>query len=135
MANPDSEHEEAVECVFLPSSTATITHQTLRHPQTYIFTFDSLSSKHPQAVKRLGKYLLMEAHDKKQRDEDTLIEPKGMQAHVSICRFQVSWSVIQVPHQPNHCDCGVYLLHFAKTFMKDPKLSSEIIQNVCFSVG
>ncbi|KAH8998537.1 hypothetical protein EDB92DRAFT_1181303 [Lactarius akahatsu] len=98
MANPDSEHEEAVE-----------------HSQTYIFTFDSLSSKHPQAVKRLGKYLLMEAHDKKQRDEDTLIEPKGMQAHV--------------PHQPNHCDCGVYLLHFAKTFMKDPKLSSEIIQN------
>ncbi|KAH9080499.1 hypothetical protein EDB83DRAFT_2339768 [Lactarius deliciosus] len=98
MANPDSEHEEAVE-----------------HSQTYIFTFDSLSSKHPQAVKRLGKYLLMEAHDKKQRDEDTLTEPKGMQAHVS--------------QQPNHCDCGVYLLHFAKTFMKDPKLSSEIIQN------
>ncbi|KAI9443257.1 hypothetical protein H4582DRAFT_2072322 [Lactarius indigo] len=98
MANPDSEHEEPAV-----------------HPQTYIFTFDSLSSKHPQAVKRLSKYLLMEAHDKKQLEEDTLTEPKGMQAHV--------------PHQPNHCDCGVYLLHFAKTFMKDPKLSSEIIQN------
>ncbi|KAH9002623.1 hypothetical protein EDB86DRAFT_2896932 [Lactarius hatsudake] len=94
----EEDHEEAVE-----------------HSQTYIFTFDSLLSKHPQAVKRLGKYLLMEAHDKKQRDEDTLTEPKGMQAHV--------------PHQPNHCDCGVYLLHFAKTFMQDPKLSSEIIQN------
>lgn len=97
MGNPDSENE-AVE-----------------HRKTHIFTFDSLSSKHPQVVKRLSKYLLMEAHDKKQRAEDTLTEPKGMQA--------------VVPPQPNYCDCGIYLLHFAKTFMKDPKLSSEIIQN------
>ncbi|KAI9465452.1 hypothetical protein BJY52DRAFT_1244097 [Lactarius psammicola] len=98
MASPDSEHEGAAE-----------------HPKTYIFTFDSLGSKHPQAVKRLSKYLLMEAHDKKQRIDDTLTEPKGMQAFV--------------PRQKNYCDCGLYLLHFAKTFMKDPKLSSEIIQN------
>jgi Ulp1 family protease len=98
MGNPDSEHEETAE-----------------HPKTYIFTFDSLSSKHPQAVKRLSKYLLMEARDKKQLAEETLTEPKGMQAFV--------------PRQDNYCDCGIYLLHFAKTFMKDPKLSSEIIQN------
>jgi hypothetical protein len=56
----------------------------LRHPRTYIYTFDSLSSKHPQAIKRLSKYLLMEAHDKKQLDEATLNEPKGMQAIVGI---------------------------------------------------
>ncbi|KAF8270824.1 hypothetical protein EI94DRAFT_1721987 [Lactarius quietus] len=98
MSNPDSEHEETAE-----------------HPKTYIFTFDSLSSKHPQAVKRLSKYLLMEARDKKQLEEDKLNEPKGMQAHV--------------PRQNNYCDCGIYLLHFAKTFMKNPELSSEIIKN------
>ncbi|KAI0004477.1 hypothetical protein BJV74DRAFT_377469 [Russula compacta] len=98
MGNPESEQEEAT-----------------KHPRTYIFTFDSLASKHPQAVKRLSRYLLMEAHDKKQLAEDTLTEPKGMQAIV--------------PAQPNYCDCGIYLLHFAKTFMKDPKLSSDIIRN------
>lgn len=27
---------------------------------------------------------------------------------------------IQVPVQPNFCDCGIYLLHFAQTFMSDP---------------
>jgi Ulp1 family protease len=98
IGNPESEPEEAAE-----------------HPRTYIFTLDSLASKHPQAVKRLSRYLLMEAHDKKQLEEATLNEPKGMQAIV--------------PHQPNYCDCGIYLLHFAKTFMKDPRLSSDIIRN------
>jgi len=57
----------------------------------------------------------MEAHDKKQLAEDTLTEPKGMQAIV--------------PAQPNYCDCGIYLLHFAKTFMKDPRVSSDIIRS------
>jgi len=26
----------------------------------------------------------------------------------------------QVPVQPNFCDCGIYLLHLAQTFMSDP---------------
>ena len=29
----------------------------------------------------------MEARDKKQLEEDKLNEPKGMQAHVSVCKF------------------------------------------------
>jgi hypothetical protein len=29
----------------------------------------------------------MEARDKKQLEEDKLTEPKGMQAHVSVCKF------------------------------------------------
>ena len=33
--------------------------------RTYIFTFDSLGSRHPQAIKRLSAYLKMEAQDKK----------------------------------------------------------------------
>ena len=78
----------------------------------------------------------MEAHDKKQLDEATRNEPKGMQAIVGICTFIVrfAWgsTIIQVPDQPNFCDCGIYLLHFARTFMKDPKLSSDIIR-VCFA--
>ena len=33
----------------------------------------------------------------------------------------------QVPIQPNTYDCGVYLLHFAKTFMTDPKKYAKMI--------
>ena len=32
---------------------------------TYIFTFDSLGTRHPQAIKTLTQYLQMEARDKK----------------------------------------------------------------------
>ena len=78
----------------------------------------------------------MEAHDKKQLEEATLNEPKGMQAIVGIYSFMVGFAwgsvVVQVPHQPNYCDCGIYLLHFAKTFMKNPQLSSDIIRKVYF---
>ena len=78
----------------------------------------------------------MEARDKRQLDEATLNEPKGMQAIVGIqlvyCEVRVGFSCFQVPHQPNFCDCGIYLLHFAKTFMKDPQFSSDIIRNVCY---
>ncbi|KAI0051112.1 hypothetical protein FA95DRAFT_1676228 [Auriscalpium vulgare] len=80
---------------------------------TRIYTFDSLSARHPQAIKRLARYLQLEAHDKKGKSIEETTEPKGKQA--------------LVPHQPNYCDCGIYLLHFAKTFMKDPALSSRII--------
>jgi hypothetical protein len=75
----------------------------------------------------------MEAHDKKQLAEDTLTEPKGMQALVGGFAYLLCDSrdiIVQVPAQTNYCDCGIYLLHFAKTFMKDPRLSSDIIRNV-----
>jgi Ulp1 family protease len=38
--------------------------------------------------------------------------------------------LLQVPEQPNHCDCGIYLLHFAKTFMKDPH---RYVRQICVS--
>ena len=34
---------------------------------------------------------------------------------------------IQVPAQPNYCDCGVYLLHFVEQFMSDPETFSQQI--------
>lgn len=36
--------------------------------RTYIFTFDSLGSKHPAAIRNLATYLQMEAKDKKGLD-------------------------------------------------------------------
>lgn len=35
------------------------------HLSTYVFIFDSLGSKHPQAIKTLSMYLQLEAKDKK----------------------------------------------------------------------
>ncbi|KDR82684.1 hypothetical protein GALMADRAFT_238172 [Galerina marginata CBS 339.88] len=75
------------------------------YPKTYIFTMDSLGTRHPQAIKKLASYLKQEAADK-----------KGIQnASLALGKFA------SVPVQPNFCDCGVYLLHFAQTFMTDPK--------------
>lgn len=39
--------------------------------RTYIFTFDSLGTKHPAAARNLSHYLQLEAKDKKSLDETT----------------------------------------------------------------
>ncbi|KAJ3528935.1 hypothetical protein NM688_g7926 [Phlebia brevispora] len=80
---------------------------------TYIFTFDSLGSKHPGAVTTLREYLKLEAKDKKGLDPAETSNAVGKTA--------------LVPGQPNYCDCGVYLIHFVQVFMKDPVRLSEII--------
>ncbi|TDL22111.1 hypothetical protein BD410DRAFT_266526 [Rickenella mellea] len=78
---------------------------------TSIFTLDSLNSRHPQALKMLKAYLQMEAKDKK--GIDLTSDPIGKQ--------------VLVPVQPNYCDCGLYLLQFAKTFMLDPERIASTI--------
>ncbi|KAF8635846.1 hypothetical protein AX15_000039 [Amanita polypyramis BW_CC] len=72
--------------------------------RTYIFTLDSLGSRHYQAAKQLNRYLKMEAEDK---------------LNVSNTSDAIGRTAA-VPTQPNFCDCGIYLLHFAQTFMTDP---------------
>ncbi|KAF5382633.1 hypothetical protein D9615_003013 [Tricholomella constricta] len=79
---------------------------------TYIFTFDSLGSRHPQAIKLLSRYLKKEAQDKLNKTD--LSDAVGKQA--------------LVPVQPNFCDCGLYLLHFAETFMSDPERYCQVIK-------
>ncbi|GLB38240.1 hypothetical protein LshimejAT787_0501050 [Lyophyllum shimeji] len=90
----------------------TLATSLLEEPKTYIFTFDSLGSKHPQAIKQLSRYLKKEAQDKLGRSDTS--DPIGKQA--------------QVPVQPNFCDCGLYLLHFAEIFMTDPLKYCRIIK-------
>ncbi|KAF9777986.1 hypothetical protein BJ322DRAFT_1114528 [Thelephora terrestris] len=83
----------------------------LETDRTYIFVFDSLNGKHPGAMKNLAQYLRFEATDKKGVENPS--SPETMIAHV--------------PTQDNYCDCGLYLLHFAKTFMEDPDKSFHTI--------
>ncbi|KAG7443142.1 cysteine proteinase [Guyanagaster necrorhizus] len=80
-------------------------------PSTYIFTMDSLGSRHPRVIGVLGNYLRLEAIDKKGIEISS--KPIGKQA--------------LVPVQPNFCDCGIYLIHFAQTFMSDPARYCNII--------
>ncbi|KIK94059.1 hypothetical protein PAXRUDRAFT_828393 [Paxillus rubicundulus Ve08.2h10] len=79
--------------------------------QTYIFTLDSLGTRHPQAIRVLKQYLEREAKDKRNFDE--VRDAVGKQ--------------VQVPVQPNTWDCGVYLLHFVKVFMRATEEFSEHI--------
>jgi len=50
--------------------------------RTYIFTFDSLGSRHPQALKRLSAYLRMEAKDKKGVNAEGIIEGKNALVYI-----------------------------------------------------
>ncbi|KAJ7643968.1 hypothetical protein FB45DRAFT_896539 [Roridomyces roridus] len=82
-------------------------------PSTYIFTLDSLGGRHPKVVKVLGQYLRQEAQEKRGIPSEQCSSPTGKTA--------------QVPHQPNFCDCGIYLLHLAQTFISDPDRYCKII--------
>ncbi|KAI0081593.1 hypothetical protein K474DRAFT_1768509 [Panus rudis PR-1116 ss-1] len=79
--------------------------------RTYIFTFDSLGTEHRAAIKLLSMYLQFEAKDKKGLENTS--EAKGKSA--------------LVPFQPNFCDCGLYVLHFAKTFLSNPTRYTRLI--------
>ncbi|KAJ7505111.1 hypothetical protein B0H11DRAFT_1976828 [Mycena galericulata] len=82
-------------------------------PCTYVFTLDSLGTRHPKVVKVLGQYLKFEAREKRGIPWEESSHPVGKMA--------------QVPHQPNFCDCGIYLLHLAQTFISRPKHYCELI--------
>jgi Ulp1 family protease len=89
--------------------------------RTYIFTLDSLGLNHYEAVEILTDYLNLEAQHKRK-----IVKPTaaiGKKALVSKFNGGSSSQVMisQVPIQPNNFDCGIYLLHFAETFLSDPR--------------
>ncbi|KAJ6621834.1 hypothetical protein B0H10DRAFT_2015955 [Mycena sp. CBHHK59/15] len=82
-------------------------------PSTYIFTLDSLGTRHPKVVTVLSQYLKFEAFHKKGIPIEQSSKALGKAA--------------LVPHQPNFCDCGIYLLHLAQTFISDPQRYYNLI--------
>ncbi|KAH8177390.1 Ulp1 protease family protein [Sarocladium implicatum] len=70
-----------------------------------IITLDSLGSGHPRTVAALKTYLIEEAKDKKQVADIAL--PLGMKAK-------------SIPQQDNWCDCGIYVLAYAREFLGAP---------------
>lgn len=90
--------------------------------RTFIFTFDSLGGRHPQAIRKLTTYLKMEASDKKKVENTGDVSSKAVPVGSQFIFLDTSFSesFLQVPAQPNFCDCGIYLLHLAQTFMSNP---------------
>ncbi|GAA5927358.1 hypothetical protein JCM3775_002525 [Rhodotorula graminis] len=74
----------------------------------WILTFDSLGAPHKQVANRVRDYLVREAASKRGLTETSPDEVKVLK--------------VDVPQQPNSCDCGLYLLHFVETFFKNPQL-------------
>ncbi|GAW06498.1 sumo deconjugating cysteine peptidase ulp2 [Lentinula edodes] len=84
--------------------------ETSGQPITMIFTLDSLGNKHPKVINTLSKYLQLEAIDKKHLHNTSKALGRNL----------------PVPTQPNFCDCGVYLIHFAQVFVKKADYLSRI---------
>ena len=83
----------------------------------YIITFDSLGGSHSSVYSTLKNYLKCEAKDKLNLEDDA----------VHIDKENCKGSSAKVPEQPNGCDCGLYVLHFAEMFLRK---ASDIMQ--CF---
>ncbi|KAJ6585193.1 hypothetical protein B0H19DRAFT_1368602 [Mycena capillaripes] len=82
-------------------------------PWTYVFTLDSLGSRHPKVTNVLAQYLKFEAQER-----------KGIPLEMS---RKAIGKIALVPHQPNFCDCGIYLLHLAETFISNPVFYHDLI--------
>ncbi|KAJ6508506.1 hypothetical protein C8R45DRAFT_445354 [Mycena sanguinolenta] len=76
-------------------------------PLTHVFILDSLGGRHLRVCNVLNQYLQLEAREKQGIAIENSRKSVGKQA--------------QVPQQPNFCDCGIYLLHLAQTFISDPE--------------
>ncbi|KAJ3111065.1 hypothetical protein HDU96_006028 [Phlyctochytrium bullatum] len=73
--------------------------------QGYLLIFDSLNNKHPNVGKVLYEYLRMEAKEKHNKT-------------LNIGSLQANYPKIQ--HQNNFSDCGIFVLHYAHTMLRNP---------------
>lgn len=76
-----------------------------------IFILDSLNTRRGGVAKNLRSYITKEALDK-----------RGL--HVE--KRDIKYKLCSVPTQPNFCDCGVYLIHFVESFLKNPERIAKL---------
>lgn len=82
-----------------------------------IIAFDSLAGSHPRSAQWLNRWLAYEALDKAK--VPSLLR-SGEKEPLPYCD-------LIVPEQPNYCDCGIYLLHFAEILLRHPKQALKLI--------
>jgi Ulp1 family protease len=78
----------------------------------HIMILDSLNISRSVCIRNLKEFLRMEALNRKRKHVDTKVM-RGVNA--------------KIPIQPNHCDCGVYVLQFIETFFNDSDLHRDYI--------
>ncbi|EIM83607.1 cysteine proteinase [Stereum hirsutum FP-91666 SS1] len=82
-----------------------------------IYIIDSLNHPRDRAKAVLTSYLAKEAvHRGKLKSEKDAVEPSFIRA--------------KAPEQTNYCDCGVYLIHFAKVFINHPDRTERVMKAV-----
>ncbi|XP_064629146.1 sentrin-specific protease 6-like isoform X2 [Lineus longissimus] len=82
-----------------------------KQKQTCILVMDSLAGPSRQNIIRtLRDYLQVEWDTKKKETDGARVFNKD----------SVRGSTVKVPQQNNYSDCGVFILHYAESFFKDP---------------
>ncbi|OAQ27071.1 cysteine proteinase [Linnemannia elongata AG-77] len=84
--------------------------------QPYILCLDSLGGTHPTVFKVLRSYLQQE-----------LLARKGLDLALTTKEIAGKYSS-KCPKQENLWDCGVYLLHYAEVFLRNPSGLLDSIQ-------
>ncbi|KAG0277890.1 hypothetical protein BGZ95_005122 [Linnemannia exigua] len=82
----------------------------------YIIVLDSLGGNHPAVFKALRSYLQHE-----------LLARKFIKRTLTI--HDITGRYAKPPQQQNFSDCGLYLLHYAEVFLRNPRLLLEEIVN------
>lgn len=96
---------------------------------------DSLGSTRQAPANLLNDYLRCEARERKgYRELVSKLVGKKVDVRGLSCAFQLdawlsdSLELPQVPTQGDWSSCGVYLLHFAEIFFRDPQKVLDYVQ-------
>lgn len=92
----------------------------LAYSRCYIITFDSLGGSHTAVYNTLKKYLQSEARAKRGLSDDQIFTDKE----------NCKGTAAKVPEQPNGCDCGLYVMHFAEVFFKKAAEVMSVVDKV-----
>ncbi|GAQ85607.1 Ulp1 protease family protein [Klebsormidium nitens] len=81
-----------------------------------ILQLDSMAGGHTNVEDLLRQYLTelwLATHPDEER-------PKGNEPLQQFSRTAMPFIQVKVPQQDNHCDCGLFLLHYVEQFIADP---------------
>ncbi len=102
--------EKDDECIIADKPTA-------RPDMGVILMFDSMGGNHRPAAAKLNKWLAYEAYHKHSQVQLSSSQADG----------PLEYKEVQVPQQPNYCDCGIYLLHFAEVLFRHPRKALQAV--------
>ena len=82
----------------------------------YVLFFDSFRTNNSNVYKKLRLYLTNEWENKKKKEEgERVFDKTTLPGHMA-----------KAPLQNNHCDCGLFLLHYAEKFCLNPMKHADI---------